>query len=424
MGGGINMKRRWLTVALIACVIGAVCAFISLDRYLEIQKSGVAEASFCSVSDFIDCDIVEASSYASINGLPVAGIGFVYYIFMFLFVFVGRFFKGFKMPTVAFVWWASVLSIIYTIYMAYISMSVLNVICLTCAGMYVANLLLFVSLYLAMGMPLKECVSFIWGYWATIITNKKRGIDFMPKFWTHLLSAVIIFGIGMIFITSAAKNIGSPNQEEIAGYVGRHFRQSKYDLKFDKNNTPMWGTKGAPVTIVEFSDFECPYCKIAAFRVKPFLVEFKKDVAFYFLNYPLDSTCNHYMQHQMHPGACLAAKAVICANAEGKFWEYHNALFRNKGRIDDELIKKITRNLKLSEAAFNECLADPATERKLQDDIEAARRIYVSGTPSVFINDRNLKAWKSPEILRAVVENELISMPPSGKKPVNPPKSK
>lgn len=401
------MKRRWLAIAMAACILGIACSVISLNSYYKIQKGGVAEESFCAISDLVNCDLVEASSYSSIGSIPIAGLGLLYYVFIFLLAVVARYSMGFKKPTVAFAWWCSVASLFFTAYMAYVSVVLLNVFCLTCVGMYASNILIFVSLYLAMGMPLSDGKNFLWGYPATFFTRKKMGIDFMPKVGIHLLIAAVIFGIGMIFIASASKNIQKLSDEQISEAVENFNRQSGYDLKVDKDSTPLWGTKGAPVTFVEFSDYRCPFCRQAAFMVKPFLTEYKKNVEYYFINYPLDSECNHYVQHQMHPGACLAARAALCANKAGRFWDYHDELFRETGNIDNKLVLKIAGKLNLNTDDFATCLGSAEVDRKLKEDIETARKIYITGTPSIFLNSRYLRFWRSPELLRLLVRKEI-----------------
>lgn len=401
------MKRSWLTVAMIMCVLGGVCAGISLHNYFKIQRAGIVEGSFCSITEYINCDVIEASSYSAVKGVPIAGLGLTYYIILLIFLAVARFSKGFNRSIVAFSWWMTCFSILYSLFLFYVAAMVIHALCLTCIGMYIANIMLFVSLYLAMEIPLNQAPQFLWGYWWTVITRRKTGIDFMPKFGSRLLAAAVMFAIGLLFVSSAASTIKKPGAVEIADYVNNFYRQSKYDIKFDKENSPVWGAKGAPVMITEFSDFMCPFCKLAAFSIRPYLAEYKGKVVYYFLNYPLDSNCNHYMEHQMHNGACVAAKASICANELGKFWEYHDHLFKSKGQITMQYVVGLARKLKIDEGAFVECMDSVEAEKKLQDDIEAARRIYVTGTPSVFLNDRQLKFWRSPDVLRTIVDKEI-----------------
>lgn len=424
------MKRGYLTVAIAAAVIGIIASYISLNNYLRIRQDvAVAEKSFCSISEFIDCDVVESSSYADIKGLPLAGIGLIYYTLILCFAFYARFSRGFKRRTVAFCWWLTIPAALYSIALAYVSLSILKVLCLTCVTMYVVNFCLFITLFLTLGLPREEWAAFLWGYWLTILKREKRGINFMPKFWMHLAVCLIIFGVGLLILTNVVRplhfsRLGGFDGEEsitaekiVSDYLDRYSKQSKYDIKFNKKDTPMWGTDGAPVTIVEFSDYLCPFCKRTAFLIKPFIAEYKKDVAYYFINYPLDQECNHYMQYQMHSGACLAAKGGICANEQGKFWPYHDRVFMNKSEaITRDEIVNIAGKIRLDVKKFNECLDAPSTERKIKEDIETARRIYLTGTPSIFLNDRQIPLVlndknpffkMNPYILRAIIESEL-----------------
>lgn len=412
------MKKKWLNIALLAALLGLVCAGISLKSYFRVQTSGMLEESFCSINETFNCDAVEASSYAAIAGIPIAGLGLIYYIFILGMTAYARFGRGHTYPALTFTWWTTWPAVAFAMFLMYISGWVLNTICLTCVGMYIANFLLFITLFVAMGVPLKQFFSFFFGYWFTVFTGKKKNIDFSPRFWMYLLAVVVVFGIGLIFVSSAAAKIERPTKIEMQEYLDRHFRQSKYDIKINESEVPVWGKRGAPITIIEFSDFKCPFCKVAAFSLKPFLSEYKKDIAFYFVNYPLDNECNHYMENQMHPGACTAARAAICSNTFGKFWEYHDLLFRKKGDYTIESVSALAKSIGIPEQEFVECVNSGETDRRLMDDIESARKIYITGTPSVFVNNRQLKVWRSPDILRAVIEKEL-EMPKNEQAPAN-----
>ena len=120
-------------------------------------------------------------------------------------------------------------------------------------------------------------------------------------------------------------------------------------------NAPMQGSKDAPVTILEFSDFQCPFCgkfyKETLSQLEDTYVKTGK-VKLYFRNYPLDTTCNPSMSQQLHPFACKAAEAAACADAQGKFWEYHNTLFENQDALTIADLKKYNlalQNIKISE---------------------------------------------------------------------------
>lgn len=402
------MRRTWLWVASVAAILGIIFAAVSLNNYVRIHEGGsVADKSFCSVSEFINCDVVEASSYASFKGIPVASFGLAYYLLILIFSTTALFSKNFKRSAVAFAWWTTFPAVAYSIALAYISFNLLKTLCLTCFGMYIANIALFLSLFLALNVPRPEIFKFIWGYWGSVITRRKIGIDFAPKFVSHLMLTVVVFSVGYLLISSTFGNVKRPGEVDASENVENFYKQSEYDIRVDKDKSAMWGKKNAPVTIVEFSDFRCPYCKMAAFGVKPFLVEYKKYISYYFINYPLDSSCNHYMQQQMHPGACLAAKGAICARRQHKFWKYHDEMFRSEERLTLQFVTDIAKKIGLVEEEFTWCINSSETERQLQDEIEMARKAYITATPTIFVNNRHLKYWSNKEVLREVIEREI-----------------
>ncbi|MCS6912829.1 MAG: thioredoxin domain-containing protein [Myxococcales bacterium] len=165
-----------------------------------------------------------------------------------------------------------------------------------------------------------------------------------------------------------------------------------YDI--DITGAPVRGDPKAPVALVEFSDFECPHCKMAGPHLKRLLAEQPK-VKLVFFNFPLGA----------HPNAALAAAAAIAAGKQGKFWAYHDKLFENQGRLSPAEFTRIAQELKLDIPRF---LADMegakvrvARERALGDKLE------ISGTPAFFINGRRYTDRVDYETLRAWVEEEL-----------------
>ncbi|HEV7733815.1 MAG TPA: thioredoxin domain-containing protein [Candidatus Binatia bacterium] len=149
------------------------------------------------------------------------------------------------------------------------------------------------------------------------------------------------------------------------------------------------GAATAPVTIVEFSDFQCPACQHAFGDLRT-LVRSRSDVRLVFRHFPLDAACNAQMQQSMHPNACLAAAASECAALQGKFWEYHDVLFENQRALDRDSLFRYARDLGLEIGAFRTCLDDPATMDRVRADIESGNRMGVDSTPTIFINGRRV----------------------------------
>jgi len=188
-------------------------------------------------------------------------------------------------------------------------------------------------------------------------------------------------------------------------------------VEMDVADAPTKGSKDAKVQIIEFSDFECPYCaKFVTLTMPQILSTYGDKVLFAFRNYPLPAS--------MHPYAQKAAEASECANDQGKFWEYHDLLFQNQSQLSAlvqadptngvnqvvEQLKQYAASLSLDTAKFNQCLDNGEGAAKVTSDATAmtealtAAGITRFGTPSFFINgtfisgaypfDENTAGWQ------------------------------
>ncbi len=155
------------------------------------------------------------------------------------------------------------------------------------------------------------------------------------------------------------------------------------------------GPADAPITIVEFSDFQCPACRMASPDLRH-LIRSRSDVRLVFRHFPLDAACNDALTHSLHPDACLAAVASECAGAQGRFWEYHDLLFANQQVLDRDSLFRYARELRLDVATFRRCLDDPATRAIVAADIAAGQRVEVASTPTLFINGRHVQGALEP----------------------------
>ncbi|MBI2974680.1 MAG: thioredoxin domain-containing protein [Deltaproteobacteria bacterium] len=387
------MRKKWLTAVFISALLGIVIASISAGEYFHVRKNGFEEASFCSINEVVNCDIINASSYSEMAGVPVAAWGILFYIIIGCYAFFVRSSKQQRFEALSFASALSFIGLLWTVRMAYASVFTLHAVCITCAAQYALNLFIFIALLAGGSLSIKERIA----------------LALSKKMLPHLLTAGIIFGIGYVFSLSAAKG-ATPELSafDIKEVVNAHFRQSLYDIKpQDLAKAPIWGNKDAKVTIAEFSDFQCPFCRVAAFNVRPFLHEFRDKVKFAYLNYPLDNSCNQYMQGPMHQNACLAAKAAVCANEKEKFWEYHDDIFKNQQKLSRELLMDLAGKHGIDKEWMGKCMDSDETLARVKEDIEVAHHIYLSGTPSIFINQRLLRAWRSPEALRNIVREEI-----------------
>jgi protein-disulfide isomerase len=145
---------------------------------------------------------------------------------------------------------------------------------------------------------------------------------------------------------------------------------------FDLEGRAMKGNPQAKVTIVEFSDFQCPYCSQAVHGVEEIMKAYPNDVKFYFLNFPLS----------FHQNALPAAIAAQCANKEGKFWQFHDKLFQNQQQLNPAFYDSLATEFGLDPAKWKACLADPQVKAHISADQEQGESAGVEGTPSFYIN--------------------------------------
>jgi protein-disulfide isomerase len=170
------------------------------------------------------------------------------------------------------------------------------------------------------------------------------------------------------------------------------------DIKLE--NTPVLGAQNAPVTFVEYADYECPYCQQVAPAVQKLETEYKGRVAFAFKDYPLP----------MHPHAEKAAEAAHCAGVQGKYWDYHDALFASK-QLDVPQLKEQARKLNLDGAAFDKCLDSGAQAGTVKAQLAESQSLGLQGTPTFFINGRYLSGSATYELLRDAIDQELATAP-------------
>ena len=156
------------------------------------------------------------------------------------------------------------------------------------------------------------------------------------------------------------------------------------------------GPLNAPVTVVGFSDFQCPYCKQAAVSLKPLLKSYGANIRFVFKQMPLP----------IHADAFKAAQASVCAGEQGKFWEYHDILFSSND-LSEQALKRFASDVGLETTEFNTCLGSEASATIVRKDIEEAMRAGVQGTPTYFVNGRIVKGLKNSEDFKNVIDQAL-----------------
>ena len=167
------------------------------------------------------------------------------------------------------------------------------------------------------------------------------------------------------------------------------------------DDDPVKGSEDAPVTIIEFSDFECPYCSKYYSQTLPQIEEnYVKTgkVKIVYKDFPLT---------RIHPDAMKAAQAAECAQDQGNFWEYHDKMFENQDSLGVSSLKQYAQDLGLDTEEFNTCLDSGKYESEVQNDLQQGQSAGISGTPGFLINGRLVTGAQPYANFKQIIEEEL-----------------
>lgn len=361
--------RFWLIAAL--GLTGFSFSVALTQHFFEIRSGTAPFQSFCNVGESMNCDVIAASSYAQfLPGFPISSVAAGWFLALLVLALIGATQVFWRVETIRalFVWTAAGLAV-SLIYLAIMGL-VIGIWCLMCLAIDAAILLAFLTT-----LSLKpESV-------------RKRPLD--RARWKTFMTACGVCVVGSVLLLKLMDggDVDARTRDELVQSV-----LTNPVLPVPKGHPALAiGPENAPVTLVEFSDFQCPFCKRGALIVNSLLNRYKKDLRVEFRNYPLDQACNPNMKSSMHPAACEAARVVFCAGMQGKFKPVYESLFEGQEALRPGIPTRWAIEAGVDQAQLDVCLASEASRDALREDIELGDRLGVKSTPTFFINGHKVE---------------------------------
>lgn len=370
----IGIGTGWL-ISLGATVanprIGAAVASLmglGVSLYLGIQHGQTGDL-ICSVSDTFNCGTVIRSQYSTLFGIPIAFFGAGFYAATIAGGVMALAQPAHYRSASRLLLGGAVLSVLYSVFLAWASKQ-LGTWCLFCISLYGVNAILLLA-------------SVLWGRQAA---PEGEGDD---------RSATTMIGVGAIVFLGAVMVGGGESAPDGASMDAADltplFEAPGGNLTLD-GTEPVFGDESAPYMVVEFADFECPYCGIVAPELKK-LIEQDADIQLRYKHYPISSLCNENVGRPGHTNACNAAMAAECALQQDRFWEMNRLMFKNQKNLTEDDVRFMAQQIGLNMDAYQTCRDNPLTEAAVRADVAHATELGVSGTPSLYLKGATGDAW-------------------------------
>jgi protein-disulfide isomerase len=206
------------------------------------------------------------------------------------------------------------------------------------------------------------------------------------------LPLVFLLGLGFGWLLRGQSDTSNANSQ-----VTIDENVKRYDVSMDGD--PSQGPENAPVTIIEFSDYQCPYCTKWYDDVYARLMkDYEGKIRFVYRDFPL---------YSIHPQAQSAAEAANCAGEQGAYYQYHDALFGQKNGLDAQAYSLYASELNLNVEQFNQCVSERRFQAEVEADFKYASSLGVSSTPTFFVNGLAVVGAQPYEVFKQIIDKEL-----------------
>ncbi len=371
-----------LLFALIGIAVSVELTFVHHSTHTDNKFS-----SMCAVNDRVNCETVARSPYSVFLGAPVSVWGILGYFLIGLFSVWGLQCSKYNRS-----WPLGVLTVLAFFalctsgFLAYISFTKIDSICLFCMTLYVIAILLTVWMSV------------------TFIKFKLNPVKVIYEDIKSLLSRPFHFAmiaVPTIAVTLAVMFAVPPYWQHI-GWKDL----PKLNTGKDMNGDHWIGAEKPMLNIIEYSDYQCPYCRNAHRNARIIAAKYPDEVRLVHKHVPLDKACNKSIVDSYHTYACKFSKATVCASRQGKFWEMNDAIFsiQDSIRAVDVNVEHLAVELGLDRLNFVSCMEEKDFPKDILRNIEESERLQIAGTPTFIIHGQEFEGSVSEAFVANYVE--------------------
>jgi len=405
-----GIKRNgWLVIILGAAGLG-ICLYL-YSFHIELLMGEIKSGPLCGADNGLGCHSVASGPYSSMLGLPLASWGAVFFSTLALLGFGGViFWRDCGRVFLRWAFYLAVFGLAFDLYLAYTMIFRIRVICWLCIATYAINFVIIIILAKGVWREPRPRISLRAVFPGT---KDAQGIDL---YYRNVIKGLLMGGILLAAIAGVAgsqfltQSLTENDREQLAKIIKNLSQQQPKFIEVQ--NRPAMGSPDAAVTVVEFSDFLCPFCAKASKYIKLAESGTHDTARFIFRHFPLDKSCNSKLRSNIHPGACLLAEATACASEQDKFWEYHDIAFETNTKISRSVVLDNASKIGLDLDEFKSCLDSGRGLKIVSEDIAAANKAGVKSTPTLFINGRRLRGVPKPWMLNEILHYSKKQLPP------------
>lgn len=410
MAGSHPVSRHRMLFVSMGFLVTAGMLISAYLLYLHISaRLGMPGGGLCSVLGG-GCSEAIRSSWSSLLGIPLAAWGLIFYIVLLTHVVVHRLAFGRERPPVTgFAVLLGLGAALAGLFLLVMMLSDAVVFCPLCFFIHLINIALLFVLYRLTGSTVGALLQRGKTSLAEFLGGEGK-LDIGRRF--AVTGVVLAFAIGVVFfewVLIIEQDLDARALKIDEQHLMQALMQQPREHIPIHAGDPMLGDSSAAIKVVVFSDFHCPACAVLAIELMKLEALFGSDAVLIFKHLPLDTECNPMLDHNMHPGACDAARASEAARLQGKFWAFHDALFLAGSDREDPDFVGLAESIGCDVDRFRREMSSAETKNRISRSIALAQELEIAGTPTVFINGRRVGDSR-PRAVHAMIERTLFDL--------------